>query len=280
MPTIASQGRAGFWPALDSASGLGDKAGMHVLVLGGVTEASALAARLAGRSDLDVTLSLAGRTSNPKPAPVPTRVGGFGGAEGLARWLAEHRVGLVIDATHPFAAMIARNAAAACAQRGVQLLALRRPPWRATSGDRWTEVAAMPEAAAALGPAPRRVFLTVGRLELPAFAAAPQHRYIVRTIEPIGDALPVSGVIAIQDRGPFGEAEERTLMREHGVEAVVTKNSGGAATYGKIAAARTLGLPVVMVARPQKPDAPTVESVDAALAWMEAHGRASQRRGV
>ncbi len=121
----------------------------------------------------------------------------------------EQRVEAVIDATHPFAAMIARNAVAACAQRGVPLLALRRPPWRATSGDRWTEVAAMPEAAAALGPAPRRVFLTVGRLELPAFAAAPQHHYIVRTIEPIGDALPVPGVIAIQERGPFGEAEER-----------------------------------------------------------------------
>lgn len=244
---------------------------MHVLVLGGTTEASALAARLAGRRDLHVTLSLAGRTAQPKPAPVPTRVGGFGGAEGLARWLGEHRIGAVIDATHPFAAVISRNAAAACAQAGAPLLGLRRPPWRAQAGDRWTEVSTMPEAVAALGPAPRRVFLTVGRLELPAFAAAPRHAYVVRTIEPIGDALPAPRVVAIRDRGPFDEADERALMREHGIEVVVTKNSGGAATYGKIAAARALGLPVVMVARPAKPAGPAVESVEAALAWIAAH---------
>jgi precorrin-6A/cobalt-precorrin-6A reductase len=248
---------------------------MHVLVLGGTTEASALAARLAGCRDLSATLSLAGRTSFPKPAPVPTRIGGFGGVEGLGRWLTEHRVGAVVDATHPFAAVISRNAAAACAQRGVPLLALRRPPWQAQAGDRWIDVPTMPDAVAALGPAPRRVFLTVGRLELPAFAAAPQHAYMVRTIEPIGDALPALDVVTIQDRGPFGETDERRLMQEHGIEVVVTKNAGGAATYGKIAAARALGLPVVMVARPPKPDALTVESVDAGLAWIEAHGRVS-----
>jgi precorrin-6A/cobalt-precorrin-6A reductase len=248
---------------------------MHVLVLGGTTEASALAAHLAGRRDLSATLSLAGRTSFPKPAPVPTRIGGFGGVEGLGRWLTEHRVGAVVDATHPFAAVISRNAAAACAQRGVPLLALRRPPWQAQAGDRWIDVPTMPDAVAALGPAPRRVFLTVGRLELPAFAAAPQHAYMVRTIEPIGDALPALDVVTIQDRGPFGETDERRLMQEHGIEVVVTKNAGGAATFGKIAAARALGLPVVMVARPPKPDALTVESVDAGLAWIEAHGRVS-----
>ena len=248
---------------------------MHVLVLGGTTEASALASRLAGRRDLSATLSLAGRTSFPKPAPVPTRIGGFGGAEGLGRWLAKHRIGAVVDATHPFAAVISRNAAAACAQRGVPLLALRRPPWQAQAGDRWIEVPTMPEAVAALGPAPRRVFLTVGRLELSAFAAAPQHAYVVRTIEPIGDALPAPDVVTIQDRGPFGEADEQRLMQEHGIEVVVTKNAGGLATYGKIAAARALGLPVVTVARPPKPDALTVESVEAVLAWIDAHDRAS-----
>jgi len=243
---------------------------MRVLILGGTTEASALAARLAGRSGLDVTLSLAGRTAAPKPAPVPTRVGGFGGVDGLARWLADERVELVVDATHPFAAVIARNAALACARRGAPLLALRRPPWRAVAGDRWIDVSTMPEAVAALGPAPRCVFLTVGRLELPAFAAAPQHAYVARTIEPIGDELPVPGVVALRDRGPFDAAAERALMQDHGIEVVVTKNSGGAATYGKIAAARALGLPVVMVARPAKPDVAAVESVEAALAWIEA----------
>jgi precorrin-6A/cobalt-precorrin-6A reductase len=268
---MASQGR-GRGAALDIGSGSAHKARMHILVLGGTTEASGLVARLAGRPGLTVTLSLAGRTAAPSPAPVPTRVGGFGGAEGLARWIAAHGVGLVVDATHPFAAVISGNAAVACARSGMPLLALRRPPWRAVAGDRWIEVGTMAEAVAALGAAPRRVFLTVGRLELPAFAAAPQHAYVARTIEPIGDALSGPDVVAIRARGPFDEAAERALMERHGVEMVVTKNAGGTATAGKIAAARALGLPVVMVARPTKPEGPAVESVEAALAWIEAHG--------
>lgn len=244
---------------------------MKLLVLGGTTEASALAARLAGRSEIAVTLSLAGRTSDPKLAPVPTRVGGFGGLEGLKSWIAAHEVTAVIDATHPFAAGISANAAAACAALRRPLLALRRPPWPVQPGDRWTEVASMEDAVAALGDTARRVFLTVGRLELAPFAAAPWHSYLVRTIEPIGDALPASDVTAIRDRGPFDESAERALMQARRVEVLVTKHSGGAATYGKIAAARALGLPVVIVARPAKPALESVESVDAALAWIEAH---------
>jgi len=244
---------------------------MRLLILGGTTEAAELAARLAGRGDLAVTLSLAGRTLAPKPAPVPTRVGGFGGVEGLSAWIVGQEIGAVIDATHPFAAVISANAAAACARLGVPLMALRRAAWRPQPGDRWTEVPTMEAAAAALGEAPRRVFLTVGRLELAPFAAAPWHRYLVRTIEPIGDALPVPDVTAIRDRGPFDAAAERALMEAHGVEVLVTKHSGGAATYGKLAAARALGLPVVMVARPAKPPVATADSVEDALAWIEAH---------
>jgi precorrin-6A/cobalt-precorrin-6A reductase len=133
----------------------------------------------------------------------------------------------------------------------------------------------MEEAVGALGEEPRRVFLTVGRLELPPFAAAPQHTYLVRTIEPIGDALPVPNLVAIQDRAPFDEAAERALMERERVDVVVTKNSGGAATYPKIAAARTLGLPVIIIARPEKPrDVEEVASADAALEWLEGrHGR-------
>lgn len=247
---------------------------MRLLILGGTTEAAALAAGLAGRSDITVTLSLAGRTSHPKPVPVPTRVGGFGGAEGLRAWVVAHDITAVIDATHPFAAVISRNAAAACAALGRPLLGLRRPPWQAGPDDRWIRVGTMERAVAALGETPRGVFLTVGRQELAPFAAAPWHRYVVRTIEPIGDALPAPDVATIRDRGPFDESRERALMEAHRIAVLVTKHSGGTATYGKIAAARALGLPVVMVERPAKPAVASVASVDEALAWIEAHRRA------
>ncbi len=248
---------------------------MRILILGGTTEASALARCLAGRTEFSPLLSMAGRTSDPRPLPVPTRVGGFGGAEGLARFLAQERIEAVVDATHPFAAVMSHNAAEACTQVQVSLLALRRPPWAAQPGDRWIEISSMEDAVRALGDEPRRVFLTVGRLELPPFAAARQHTYLVRTIEPIGDALPVPNLIAIQDRAPFTEAAERALMERERVDVVVTKNSGGAATYPKIAAARALGLPVIVVARPEKPRGiEEVASADAALEWLERrHGR-------
>ncbi len=243
---------------------------MRILILGGTTEASALAALLAGRSDFCPLLSMAGRTSDPRPLPIPTRIGGFGGVAGLASFLAQERIEAVVDATHPFAAVMSRNAAEACGQTGVRLLALRRPPWKQQEGDRWIEVGSMEDSVRALGDIPRRVFLTVGRLELPPFVAAPQHTYLVRTIEPIGDALPVPDIIAIQDRAPFDEAAERALMERERVEVVVTKNSGGAATYPKIAAARALGLPVIVVARPEKPrGVEEVATAEAAFDWLQ-----------
>jgi precorrin-6A/cobalt-precorrin-6A reductase len=253
---------------------------MHVLILGGTAEASALAAKLAERADIDATLSLAGRTANPRPSPLPRRIGGFGGAEGLVRWLIEHRTDAVVDATHPFAAVMSRNAAAACQRLSLPLLGLRRPPWRAQPGDRWIEVATMADAVPTLGPAPRRVFLTIGRLELAPFAAAPQHFYLVRSIEPIGDALPVPQVSVLLARGPFDETGERALLKRKHIDIIVTKNSGGSATYAKIAVARALGLPVVVVARPEKPAVAQVESVAAALDWIDAQQRVWLLRGV
>ncbi|KAA2242311.1 cobalt-precorrin-6A reductase [Salinarimonas soli] len=248
---------------------------MRILILGGTTEASGLARALAGQGRFQPLLSLAGRTSEPRHLPIPTRIGGFGGPEGLARFLRDERMEAVIDATHPFAAVMSHNAAKACDDAGVLLLALRRPPWRPQAGDRWREVATMADAVRALGEAPRRAFLTVGRLELRPFAAAPQHAYVVRTIEPIDDALPVPNVIAIRDRAPFDEAAERALMQTHRIDVLVTKNSGGGATYPKIAAARALDIPVVLVARPEKPAGVTeVAAVTEALAWLdERHGR-------
>ena len=199
---------------------------------------------------LAVTLSLAGRTAAPRlPDGCAVRSGGFMGAAGLADWLRADGTGVLVDATHPFARRISANAAAAGAAAAVPLVVLDRPPWAAVDGDRWTRVATMAEAAAALGATPRRVFLAVGRQEAGAFRAAPQHRYLVRSVEPVatGDLPPTATTILA--RGPFAEVDERRLLIDHAIEVVVAKNSGGAATYGKIAAARALGLPAVLVDR-------------------------------
>lgn len=250
-------------------SGLGSARPLKILILGGTTEASALAARLAGRPDFAVTLSLAGRTTAPRPEPVPIRIGGFGGADGLAQWLDAHAVEAVIDATHPFAARISANAVAACRACAVPFLAIRRPCWKQQPGDDWTESESVAACVPLLGIRPKRVFLTIGRQELSVFARAPQHAYVVRTIEPVGDALPVPRVEVFRARGPFTLDDETTLMREAGIEVLVTKNSGGAATYPKIEAARRLGIPVVIVQPPALPDVPSFPDAESALPWLE-----------
>ncbi|MGC5777998.1 cobalt-precorrin-6A reductase [Methylobacterium sp. NFXW15] len=247
----------------------------RLLILGGTTEATALAKALATEPAYETTLSLAGRTRTPMAAAVPVRVGGFGGAEGLARFLAEERIAAFIDATHPFAARISANAAEAARIAGLPLLAIRRPAWEAGEGDHWIEVEDMAAAARALGPVPRHVFLTIGRQEVAAFADAPHHTYVVRSIEPIGDTLPVPRLTTIAARGPFDAQAEAALMREAGIEVVVSKNAGGAATYGKVIAARSLGLPMVMVRRPLKPDVPSVPDAARALTWLRAGGHAA-----
>jgi precorrin-6A/cobalt-precorrin-6A reductase len=253
---------------------------MRILILGGTMEARRLAERLAGRPELAVTLSLAGRTAAPAAQPVPVRIGGFGGAQGLADYLSVERVDVLIDATHPYAAVISANAAAAARSAGVPLLALRRPPWIATAGDRWTEVVDVPAAASALGAAPRRVFLTLGRNELAPFTGAPQHHYLVRSVDPVDPPLAVPHAIYVTGRGPFDEADDRALLEQHRIEVVVAKNSGGTATYGKIAAARALGLPVIMLRRPALPAVPAVETIEDAVAWLD-HARAPRaERGV
>jgi precorrin-6A/cobalt-precorrin-6A reductase len=253
---------------------------MRILILGGTAEARGLARGLAGRSDLAVTLSLAGRTATPAVQPVPVRVGGFGGADGLADYLSAERVHALIDATHPYAAIISANAARAAQSTGVPLLALRRPPWIPIAGDRWIEVEDIPAAVAAVGAAPRRVFLALGRKELAPFTAAPQHHYLVRSVDPVDPPLAVPYATYVTARGPFAEAAERALLGVHAIEVVIAKNSGGTATYGKIAAARSLGLPVIMPSRPPLPAVTAVETIEEALAWLD-HVRApGADRGV
>lgn len=247
---------------------------LRLLILGGTTEASALARRIADKPEVMAILSLAGATANPAPAPIPQRIGGFGGAEGLAAYLEGERIDAVVDATHPFASRMSANAAAACRATCTPLVVFGRPPWTPQPGDHWIEVATMHDAAGALGAKPRTVFLTQGRLQLAAFARAPQHRYIVRAIDRPAeiDALPKSKLILA--RGPFSLADEAALMRNEAVEALVTKNSGGRATYAKIEAARALGLEVVIVRRPPAPEVETLHDLDAVLAWIASHQRA------
>ena len=253
---------------------------MRILILGGTAEARRLAARLAERAELAVTLSLAGRTAQPLPQAVPVRSGGFGGADGLIRYLRHEQVDMLIDATHPYAAMIAANAAQAARATGVKLLALKRPPWGKLDGDDWIEVASIADAIAALGNAPRRVFVALGRKELQPFTAAPQHDYLIRSVDPVDPPLGVPHATYITARGPFTEAEDRALLERHKIELIIAKNSGGDATYGKIAAARTLRLPVIMLQRPVLPGVPSVETVEEVVAWLDHALTLSTARGV
>jgi precorrin-6A/cobalt-precorrin-6A reductase len=252
----------------------------RVLILGGTAEARLLAEQLAGRSDLEVTLSLAGRTASPARQPVPVRRGGFGGARGLADYLVNERIDALIDATHPYANVISANAVAAAREANVPSVALRRPPWIAVAGDRWIEVSDSGEAVRALGPTPRRVFVALGRQELAPFAQAPQHHYLIRSVDPVDPPLPLPHVTYVIGRGPFSEADDRALMTAHRVDIVVAKNSGGAATYSKIGAARALGIAVVTLRRPQPPEARAVETIDDAVAWLAHALTSAAARGV
>ena len=275
MPTMDSHrfGEAGYGMVRSARTS-------RTLILGGTIEARLLADALAKRPGVTVTLSLAGRTANPLPQPVPVRIGGFGGADGLAAYLRDERIDALIDATHPYAATISANAAEAVRATGVPLVALRRKAWTKVDGDSWVEVATMDEAVRALGQAPRRVFLALGRKELQPFTAAPQHVYLIRSVDPVDPPLAVPHAIYIAARGLFSEAEDRALLKRHRIDVVVAKNSGGSATYGKIAAARTLQLPVIMLARPALPEVSSVATVEEALVWLDHAIASSTARGV
>ncbi|RWG39573.1 cobalt-precorrin-6A reductase [Mesorhizobium sp.] len=241
----------------------------RILILGGTTEARQLAGKLVARTDVSLTLSLAGRTENPVAQDVPTRTGGFGGAAGLAAYLHETHIDLLIDATHPYAAQISANATEAAHEAGVPIIALRRPGWEPAEGDRWTLVDSVASAVTALGSAPRHVFLALGRQEVAACEAAPQHHYLIRSVDPVEPRLAVPDATYLLARGPFREADERALLLEHRIDVVVSKNSGGEGTYGKIAAARALGIEVVMIRRSTLPDVPSAETVEALAAMVD-----------
>jgi precorrin-6A/cobalt-precorrin-6A reductase len=251
---------------------------MNLLILGGTSEASALGRALAYDSRFRATISLAGRTRNPAPQPLPVRVGGFGGVKGLVRYIVEHRIDALIDATHPFASQMSRNAEAAARQANTDILVIQRPVWQKQPGDHWIEVPNLPAAAQALGTVARRVMLTIGQKDLQPFANAPHHHYLLRSVDaPPPESLPPHAEV-ITARGPFALADELDLLRAQNIEVLVTKNSGGTATEAKLTAARGLQLPVIMVARPAPPAAETVTTVPEALAWL-AHRHAAHQRG-
>ncbi|WP_030176552.1 cobalt-precorrin-6A reductase [Spirillospora albida] len=222
----------------------------RVLILGGTAEARALAALLAGVPGLRVVSSLAGRVTDPRLPEGEVRIGGFGGADGLAAWLREHRVDRFVDATHPFAERMSASAARASALTGVPLLALRRPGWDADDG--WQRVSSLPEAAASLPPG-ARVFLTTGRRSIPVFAERTDAWFLARSVDPPEPPVP-GNVHVLLARGPYTIDGERALIDEHRLDVLVTKDSGGAMTRAKLTAAREDGLAVVMVDRPPLPD--------------------------
>ncbi len=202
------------------------------------------------------------------------RVGGFGGVAGLVEWLQVKRVSHLVDATHPFAAQMSAHAVAAAAQAGVPHLALTRPAWAAETADRWTRVADIPAAVAALAGGPRRVMLALGRMHVDAFAAMPQHRYLLRFVDPPRTAIALPGHRLVVDRGPFTVEGDLALLRREAIELLVCKNAGGSGAQAKLIAARTLGLPVVMIDRPPLPDRVEVHDVAAVLHWI---GHAADR---
>ncbi|EJT06095.1 cobalt-precorrin-6A reductase [Rhizobium sp. CCGE 510] len=252
----------------------------RILILGGTTEARLLAGSLAARENCDVLLSLAGRTEKPAAQPVPVRIGGFGGAAALADFLKAGGYNLLIDATHPFADRISANAAFAAETTGITTIALRRPEWQRLPGDRWRDVRSIPAAIEALGPSPRRVFLATGRQGAHQAAAAPQHFYLVRSVDPVERPLALANVDYVIDRGPFTLEGECALLKQHRIDAIIAKNSGGAATYAKIEAARLLGIEVLMVVRAPASTVRTVETVEAALATIDHLVPSAMKRGV
>jgi precorrin-6A/cobalt-precorrin-6A reductase len=239
----------------------------RILLLGGTAEAGLVAQAIA-KAGLSGVYSYAGRTEAPMGQPIHMRMGGFGGVEGLRAYLVAEGISHVIDATHPFAAQMSRNAVEACAAQAVPLIALERAPWVSGEGDRWTHVSDIATAVDALAGPPKRVFLAIGRQHLEPFAAQPQHHYLLRLVDAPTGPLPLPQADVVVARGPFDVAADTALMQQHGIEVVVAKNAGGKGAVAKIAAARTLGLPVVMIDRPVLPERRVARTVTEVMAWL------------
>ena len=245
---------------------------MRVLLLGGTTEASALAQRMA-QTAIDAVFSYAGRTDNPIEQPLPTRTGGFGGVQGLADYIAAENITHVVDATHPFAAQISGNAIAACKMTNTPLIAFQRAPWVAQLGDHWVYAADTEAAVAALPDTPARIFLAIGKQTLAAFAAKPQHFYLLRLVDAPDADLPLPNAKVIIDRGPFNLKGDTALLRSHAITHVVAKNAGGKGASAKLQAARELQMAVIMITRPNIADRKIAGNIPAVMDWLHHSAR-------
>jgi len=235
--------------------------------LGGTAEANQLS-RAVAAAGIAAVYSYAGRTARPAAQPIETRVGGFGGVTGLVRYLAAERITHLIDATHPFAPQMSRNAILACAEAGVRHIAFERAPWSPVPGDDWRHASDIAAAVGALPPSPARIFLAIGRQSLPAFAARPHNHYLLRLVDAPREPLPLPNAKAVLARGPFTLEVDLALLREHAISLVVAKNAGGEGARTKLAAARILGLPVIMIDRPQLPERHVASSIDQVMRWL------------
>ncbi|WP_185973761.1 cobalt-precorrin-6A reductase [Ferrovibrio terrae] len=247
----------------------------NLLLLGGTGEALRLARELYGHGRVRCISSLAGRTESPEKPPGDLRIGGFGGLDGLSEYLATEKIDLVLDATHPFASQMARHAHEACRLLGIPRAKLVRPAWVAAPGDRWSMMPSIAAAAVFLRFHPaQRIFLALGRQDLGAFVPLSEEEtrprwFLTRSIDPPGEGVALPKGEHLLARGPFTPDDEKALMQQHRIDLLVTRNSGGSAA--KIAAAAELHLPVLMIERPPLPPGERLDSVGAALSWINLH---------
>jgi precorrin-6A/cobalt-precorrin-6A reductase len=239
----------------------------RVLILGGTEDATELAAKATSLAGVEVMTSLAGRTLQPGVVSGERRIGGFGGVAGLVSYLREQQIDVLVDATHPFATQISWNAIRAAAEIPLPYLRLNRPPWQPVAGDKWLEVEDLAAAVNTLPGLAERVFVSIGRQELALFSQL-NLWFLMRMVEPPSPAAPLPPGHILLERGPFSLEGERSLLQQYEIEAIVSKNSGGRATYAKIIAARELEIPVVMVQRPLLPEGATVADVESAFNWL------------
>lgn len=240
---------------------------MRVLLLGGTTEAGQMARALA-EAGIDAVYSYAGRTNAPVSQPLPTRVGGFGGVPGLTRYLNAENITHVIDATHPFAAGMSRNAFEASRDQAIPLIRFERAPWVAQTGDDWTLVPTLEDIPAALPDVPARVFLAIGKQQIGLFASKPQHHYLLRLVDAPEVPLPLPHTTVLLARGPFTVQGDTAVMKENAITLVVAKNAGGTGARAKLDAARMLGLPVIMTNRPPLPGDNIANDMAQVMAWL------------
>ncbi|RUR55967.1 cobalt-precorrin-6A reductase [Vreelandella populi] len=241
---------------------------INVLILGGTSEASALASAIS-ECEIPAIFSYAGRVKAPKAQPLPTRVGGFGGVAGLVAFIKQNQITHIVDATHPFASQMSRNVLAAARQTGVPAIALTRPAWASNACDNWQHVASIEEAVRALECPPQRVLLAIGRMHLAAFSSQPQHHYVLRLVDQPTTPPPLAHFTTTVDRGPFTLEGDLALLKNQRIERIVCKNAGGEGAISKLEATRTLGLPVVMIERPTLPPRHEAHSVDEVLVWLK-----------